>query len=256
MELLVTVSIIGILAVLLMPALKGAFDRGKDGKCLSNLRQWGIALNCYLADSGGALPYEGAEENPTWAQTMSAANAEAWYNVLPPYVDQLALSAMNASQRNEFYRPMKARVLQCPRAMWIGNERTLSGPRFSYAFNSQIFSDGVSRFMVAQVTDSGGANVNSRLIGASTVPFLLDARASTKEPKALAGMNNDVGTAQAYTRRLSNRHGVAYAPKGLANVAFLDGSVRSYKMAEIMNGSARNITTSPIIWNPRAPDEE
>src|SRR5689334_14137760 len=119
-EILVVIGILVTLAALLLPTARTMLNKGKDTKCLSNLRQWCIALNCYLSDSTGELPYEGAEENPTWAQTGSAANEKTWYNVLPPYVEQIALKNLNAVQRNEFYLPSKSRILQCPRAVWVG----------------------------------------------------------------------------------------------------------------------------------------
>lgn len=253
-ELLVVIGIIAVLAALLMPALSGASNKGKDAKCLSNLRQWGVALNCFLSDNSGALPSEGTQENPTWAQTMAVEDQNAWYNVLPPYVEQTALKDLTATQRNQFYLPGKVGILQCPRAIWLGSERLMSGPRFSYAFNSKVLGGLGEKPMVFQLAPNGGVNVNNRTVGASTIPILLDARASTKEPKAVSGMNNDVGTAKAYTRRLSNRHANAYNRGGTANIVFFDGSVRSFTTSEVMDNNGRNIASSPVIWNPSDPD--
>jgi prepilin-type N-terminal cleavage/methylation domain-containing protein/prepilin-type processing-associated H-X9-DG protein len=49
-ELLVVVAIIGILASLLLPALARAKAAGKSTRCVSNLRQYGLWLQTYLAD--------------------------------------------------------------------------------------------------------------------------------------------------------------------------------------------------------------
>jgi prepilin-type N-terminal cleavage/methylation domain-containing protein len=55
-ELLVVVAIIAILAALLLPALGEARLRAKRVVCISNLRQWGIALTGYAGDNNAFLP--------------------------------------------------------------------------------------------------------------------------------------------------------------------------------------------------------
>src|SRR5258708_2548141 len=62
-ELLVVIGIIGILASLLMPAFSRAKGKANDAKCISNLRQIGIALVIYADENNGRLPY--AEREPT-----------------------------------------------------------------------------------------------------------------------------------------------------------------------------------------------
>lgn len=253
-ELLAGIGIVAVLAALLLPVTTGMINKGKDTKCLSNLRQWGVALNLYLAESNAELPFEGNEENPTWAQVLSAENTRSWYNVLPPYVDQKPLRDLTAADRRLIYSGVKAGIFQCPRAIWQGNEKDRSGPTFSYAFNSKIFGSSSEQKRVVQLTYNGGANLNGRVVAPSTVPMLVDTRCSTKEPKAVSGMNNDVGTAQSYTRRLSTRHASAYTKNGVAQIVFFDGSVRGFKSTEIMDSNGRNIVTSPVVWNPWDPD--
>ncbi|MGC8743798.1 MAG: type II secretion system protein [Verrucomicrobiia bacterium] len=49
-ELLVVIAIIGILAAMLFPALARAKARALDAKCVSQLRQCGVAMQMYLGD--------------------------------------------------------------------------------------------------------------------------------------------------------------------------------------------------------------
>lgn len=56
-ELLVVIAIIAILAAMLLPALARAKAQAQSAKCKSNLRQMGLALQMYVADSNSKYPY-------------------------------------------------------------------------------------------------------------------------------------------------------------------------------------------------------
>lgn len=69
--------------------------RGKDAAGAAsarNLEQWGIALNLYLIDNGNQLPEVGGEP-------ITAAQSKAWYNALPPYLNQTPLAELPVGQR-------------------------------------------------------------------------------------------------------------------------------------------------------------
>ncbi len=55
-ELLVVIAIAGVLAALLLPALSRAREGAKRSSCANNLRQIGIAFECYLLEHDGTYP--------------------------------------------------------------------------------------------------------------------------------------------------------------------------------------------------------
>ncbi len=55
-ELLVVVAIVGILASLLLPALRSTMNAAHNAECTSNLKQIGIAFSAYLDDHRGCFP--------------------------------------------------------------------------------------------------------------------------------------------------------------------------------------------------------
>jgi prepilin-type N-terminal cleavage/methylation domain-containing protein/prepilin-type processing-associated H-X9-DG protein len=56
LEILVVIVIISLLALIAIPSIGILQARGESAKCLSNLRQIGIALQAYLADNNTEMP--------------------------------------------------------------------------------------------------------------------------------------------------------------------------------------------------------
>src|SRR6266571_3611568 len=75
-ELLVVIAIIAILAALLLPALAGAKERGRRVKCLSNLRQLGIAAQIYADQNNEKLPQSDGSSQWQWLWDLPAPMAD------------------------------------------------------------------------------------------------------------------------------------------------------------------------------------
>jgi prepilin-type processing-associated H-X9-DG protein/prepilin-type N-terminal cleavage/methylation domain-containing protein len=70
-ELLVVISIIGLLAGLAIPAINGGLKSAKAGACLSNLHQIGVATMAYAADNSFKLPDAGSGTSDMWATQLA-----------------------------------------------------------------------------------------------------------------------------------------------------------------------------------------
>ncbi len=70
-ELLVVISIIGLLAGLAVPAINGGLKSAKAGACLSNLHQIGVATMAYAADNSFKLPDAGSGTSDMWATQLA-----------------------------------------------------------------------------------------------------------------------------------------------------------------------------------------
>jgi prepilin-type N-terminal cleavage/methylation domain-containing protein/prepilin-type processing-associated H-X9-DG protein len=73
-ELLVVIAVVAVLAALLLPALSQAKEKGKSARCISNLRQLGMATTLYADDHEDALPWQQRNHWVTPANVVGVLN--------------------------------------------------------------------------------------------------------------------------------------------------------------------------------------
>jgi prepilin-type N-terminal cleavage/methylation domain-containing protein/prepilin-type processing-associated H-X9-DG protein len=105
-ELLVVIGIIAVLISILLPVLHRARQAAQAAVCMSNLRQWGMALEAYVDQYKGMLPQKGPDGHDS-AQAFGPItngnnvvgfdDTSLWFNALPPYINQTPYSQMVVS---------------------------------------------------------------------------------------------------------------------------------------------------------------
>jgi prepilin-type N-terminal cleavage/methylation domain-containing protein/prepilin-type processing-associated H-X9-DG protein len=117
-ELLVVIGIIGVLAAIILPAIRAAKDKARTTQCLNNLRQIGFALQQYTNDFSGFLPHE--DDNLVGFRGEDVC----WYFLIDPYLETRGLEDAEINE-----------VKLCPSAP----KHKVSRPE-SYRMNSMLMT--------------------------------------------------------------------------------------------------------------------
>ena len=127
LELLVVVAVIAIVASMLLPTFSKGKARAHTTHCVSNLRQWGLAIRAYADDNDDVLPHRGQG-----VQVLTRIDRpEDWFNALPFYFGSRSFQDLVASAQTP--KPKVNSVFICPDATDPGSNYFLA-----YAMNMNL----------------------------------------------------------------------------------------------------------------------
>jgi prepilin-type processing-associated H-X9-DG protein len=214
---------------------------------MNNLKQWTLSQSMYVSDYSDTYPTTkipngtpGAaggynEDNPTWADLFAfyyhnpAEGTDAWFNALPPYVNQKPLyyyaiqpadSSGNKSSIDYFNNDNT--IFRCPSAIIDDALQLPSRPKYDRIF----FRYGMnSKALDGQPSSATHLRAGMITVGASRLVMFDEGRTRMSEQPFYgnAQKESDICKPQVYTTDLSARH------SGGSTLAFTDGHARWYK---------------------------
>ena len=214
-ELLVVISIIGLLAGLAVPAINGGLKSSKAGACLSNLHQIGVATMAYAADNSFKLPNAGSGTSDMWATQLATF-----------------ISTGTKSKKSIFV---------CPGAEKAVQEATGSDVAVTYGVHNGLMPKGGTASNISSVVRStevilaGDVCQNPGNKGWS--PFCIE------QPSIISSQSGGRGGSTDLTSPISfgtdsdngNNPWLRYRHSGKVNVVMCDGHAEAIKKGSVLN---------------------
>lgn len=220
-ELLVVITIIGILVSLLLPAMQAARESSRALQCSNNLKQWGIAMNSYQSSYGvfpaGLLHGPQAEVTSDGSAGPGGVYRRSSYVVaLWPFIDAQNL-ASNYNYNYSFYAPINQPVVTtqlqvyfCPDdrwGFWKGDQYTRSRGNYVVCWGNGDWAQDTSGYLPSAFSFNRWTSPAQVSDGLSNTMFMAEIQQSlTDSEYDFRGdfMNDDMGAAQFMTVNTPN----------------------------------------------------
>lgn len=206
---------------MLVPGLQKAKEQARRVQCANNLKQWGVANQCYRDENHDYLPTEGT--------TLAPAKTYAWYNELPPYLSAPSYREVARSGRRIKDFPA-LHVWICPSKDMSRLYKSGSGQnQFHYAMNQVL--DGMDSAETPDFPERPPGQKEDPILASQfkeqgRTVFMFDVYSNVPD-----GHQDDVATS---------------FHRGIGNVLFLDGSVAAFSASDfVTDGDYRN---GDLIW--------
>ena len=236
-ELLVVIAIIAILAAILMPVLSSAKAKADSMQCLNNMRQWGLGFRMYCDDNNDYVPEEGnvgAYINDNGSGGGTPNYTLAWYNVIPPLLNQPSLVTLYGANDNVPDPPMPTShsIFSCPScpppltSLGYTLPLTVKKAFFMYGENCRLCINWGTRYNPDGTPKGVQQTKLTKVANPSATVFLAEVDPDSASPSAsdstLSGQSSTVGPAQSCT---SAYYAIArHMHNTLGNFTMCDGS--------------------------------
>ena len=214
-ELLVVISIIGLLAGLAVPAINGGLKSAKAGACLSNLHQIGVATMAYAADNSFKLPNAGSGTSDMWATQLATF-----------------ISTGTKSKKSIFVCPGSEKTVQ---------EATGSDVAVTYGVHNGLMPKGGTASNISSVVRStevilaGDVCQNPGNKGWS--PFCIEQPSIISSQSGGRGGSTDLNSPISFGTDSDNGNNpwLRYRHSGKVNVVMCDGHAEAIKKGSVLN---------------------
>lgn len=213
-ELLVSVSIVGLLAAMLLPALRHARESARAAVCVSNLHQIGVATQMYLDDYGHYFSYY----NDIGADRLWYFGLETPFNPGgPPGARHIDLTK---AKLHRYFQKIHG-IEVCPSYDYRSAKWRQKFDQITYGYGYNYYG---------LVTNNVGKMPNELRDPSRIICFADTAQINTFQPPASAA-NPMIEEWYYVTYKTTEPADVHFRHNGRANVLFCDGHVTAMSMA-------------------------
>jgi len=214
-ELLVVISIIGLLAGLAVPAINGGLKSAKAGACLSNLHQIGVATMAYAADNSFKLPNAGSGTSDMWATQLATF-----------------ISTGTKSKKSIFVCPGSEKTVQ---------EATGNDVAVTYGVHNGLMPKGGTASNISSVVRSAevilAGDVCQNPGNKGWSPFCIEQPSIISSQSGGRGGSTDLNSPISFGTDSDNGNNpwLRYRHSGKVNVVMCDGHAEAIKKGSVLN---------------------